>query len=105
MQRCEHFYVVKFDLLSGITAECTICQDVKSLKKKYAVIGYSMGFFINILLLVLFQQLNVAHWLMLALMPSFILVYVIISWLMYKFIAKACQRGTKLSRYFSIPKK
>ena len=105
MQRCEHSYAVKFDLFSGIKAECTFCQDVKRLKKKYALIGYFIGFFITTLLLVLFEQLNVAHWLMLILIPSFILIYVIVSWLMYEFIAKECQRGVQLSHYFSFPQK
>lgn len=105
MHRCEHFYVVKFDRLSGITAECTFCQDVKRLKRRYAVIGYSIGWFISSLLLVLLQQLNVADLLILVLLPSFIIVYDIISWIMYKFIAKACQQDTGLFRYFSIPEK
>lgn len=105
MHRCKHAYEIKFHPFSGIRAECTLCQDIVRLRKRYAAIGYSIGFIICSFLLMLFEHLIVSSWLILPLIPSLLLVYVFMSWLMYTFIKKACQRGSKLSDYFRIAKK
>lgn len=105
MQRCEHVYKVKFNLVSRITAECTICHETIRLRKKYEVIGYLIGFSIYTLIYLSLSYFNVAHWIMLVLLPICFSVYIIAIWLMYHLIAKACQRQTELSRYFDIPEK
>ena len=83
MHRCKHAYEIKFHPFSEIRAECTLCQDIVRLRKRYAVLGYSIGFIICSFLLMLFEHLIDSSWLILPLIPSLLLVYVFISWLMY----------------------